>query len=65
MQLLKLPYIVGRNVEKKIAFPCISLDGNVTKQIEREANKYDYVIVDAAGRDSREMRSAMFNANVN
>ncbi|MCD9524813.1 AAA family ATPase [Photobacterium carnosum] len=45
--------------ETSNAFPCIRLDGNVTKQIKREADKYDYVIVDAAGRDSREMRSAM------
>ncbi|WP_181319067.1 ParA family protein [Photobacterium leiognathi] len=31
----------------------------MTNQIKSEAEKYDYVIVDAAGRDSREMRSAM------
>ncbi|MBD1577111.1 AAA family ATPase [Vibrio sp. S11_S32] len=41
------------------SFPCIRLEGNVTKQIQREAEKYDYVIVDVAGRDNREMRSAM------
>ncbi|GAD31292.1 MULTISPECIES: AAA family ATPase [Photobacterium] len=47
------------DAENTHAFPCIRLDGNVTNQIKREAEKYDYVIVDAAGRDSREMRSAM------
>ncbi|TKF78438.1 chromosome partitioning protein ParA [Vibrio kanaloae] len=46
------------------AFPCIRLDGNVTKQIKRESEKYSYVIVDAAGRDSREMRSAMLAADL-
>ncbi|CAH0543120.1 AAA family ATPase [Vibrio marisflavi] len=46
------------------SFPCIRLDGNITKQIQREAEKYDYVIVDAAGRDSREMRSAMLASDV-
>ena len=46
------------------SFPCIRLDGNVTKQVSREAEKYDYVIVDAAGRDSREMRSAMLASNL-
>ena len=46
------------------SFPCIRLDGNITKQINREAEKYQYVIIDAAGRDSREMRSAMLAADM-
>ncbi|HIF9106475.1 AAA family ATPase (plasmid) [Photobacterium damselae subsp. damselae] len=46
------------------SFPCIRLDGNVTSQIRRESEKYDYVIIDAAGRDSREMRSAMLSADL-
>ncbi|MCD9496900.1 AAA family ATPase [Photobacterium carnosum] len=46
------------------SFPCIRLDGNVTSQIKREAEKYDYVIIDAAGRDSREMRSAMLASDL-
>ncbi len=46
------------------SFPCIRLDGNVTSQVKREAEKYDYVIVDAAGRDSREMRSAMLASDI-
>ncbi|ELH7952715.1 AAA family ATPase [Vibrio fluvialis] len=45
-------------------FPCIRLDGNIQKQIQREAEKYDFVIVDSAGRDSREMRSAMLAADI-
>lgn len=51
-------------LDKMNAFPCIRLDGNVTKQIKRESEKYSYVIVDAAGRDSREMRSAMLAADL-
>ncbi|PSU42632.1 chromosome partitioning protein ParA [Photobacterium frigidiphilum] len=46
------------------SFPCIRLDGNITAQVKREAEKYDYVIIDAAGRDSREMRSAMLACNI-
>jgi chromosome partitioning protein len=46
------------------SFPCIRLEGNITKQIKREAEKYDYIIIDAAGRDSREMRSAMLAADI-
>ncbi|TFZ57842.1 chromosome partitioning protein ParA [Photobacterium damselae subsp. piscicida] len=46
------------------SFPCIRLDGNITSQIKRESEKYDYVIIDAAGRDSREMRSAMLSADL-
>ncbi|HIF9078194.1 TPA: AAA family ATPase [Photobacterium damselae] len=46
------------------SFPCIRLDGNITSQIKRESEKYEYVIIDAAGRDSREMRSAMLSADL-
>ena len=46
------------------SFPCIRLDGNITAQIKREAEKYDFVIIDAAGRDSREMRSAMLACDI-
>ena len=46
------------------SFPCIRLDGNITSQVKREAGKYDYVIIDAAGRDSREMRSAMLASDL-
>ena len=31
-----------------ISFPCIRLEGNITQQIKRESEKYEYVIV-AAG----------------
>lgn len=47
-----------------ISFPCIRLDGNITNQVRREVEKYDYVIIDAAGRDSREMRSAMLASDI-
>ncbi|MBP3155198.1 AAA family ATPase [Aliivibrio fischeri] len=47
-----------------ISFPCIRLEGNITQQIKRESEKYEYVIVDAAGRDSREMRSAMLASDI-
>ncbi|WP_234352469.1 AAA family ATPase [Vibrio harveyi] len=45
-------------------FPCIRLDGNITKQLQREIENYDFIIVDAGGRDSREMRSAMLAADL-
>ncbi|EGQ7990761.1 TPA: AAA family ATPase [Vibrio vulnificus] len=45
-------------------FPCIRLEGNINKQLQRELDNYDYIIVDAAGRDSREMRSAMLAAHL-
>ncbi len=46
------------------SFPCIRLEGNINKQIAREAQKYEWVLIDAAGRDSREMRSAMLACNL-
>jgi chromosome partitioning protein len=46
------------------SFPCIRLEGNINKQISREADNYQWVIIDAAGRDSREMRSAMLAADL-
>jgi chromosome partitioning protein len=45
-------------------FPCISLRDNIAAQVKREAEKYDYVFVDVAGRDSKEMRSAMTVADL-
>lgn len=45
-------------------FPCISLRDNIATQVKREAEKYDYVFVDVAGRDSKEMRSAMTVADL-
>jgi chromosome partitioning protein len=46
------------------SFPCIRLEGNINKQILREAENYQWVIIDAQGRDSREMRSAMLAADL-
>ncbi|GIU51849.1 hypothetical protein TUM4438_42880 [Shewanella sairae] len=46
------------------SFPCIRLEGNISKQIKRESENYKWVIVDAAGRDSREMRSAMLSCDL-
>lgn len=46
------------------SFPCIRLEGNINKQLARESENYDYVLIDAAGRDSREMRSAMLASNI-
>lgn len=45
-------------------FPCNRLEGNINKQLKREIENYDFIIVDAAGRDSREMRSAMLSADL-
>ncbi|WP_413694381.1 AAA family ATPase [Psychromonas sp. KJ10-2] len=41
------------------AFTCICLSMKINMEIERHRPNYDYIIVDAAGRDSREMRSGM------
>lgn len=46
------------------SFPCIRLEGNINKQILREAENYEWIIIDAQGRDSREMRSAMLAADL-
>ncbi len=54
-----------RRLESELSdFPCICLEGNITKQLKHEVKQYDYIIVDTAGRDSREMRSAMLAANL-
>lgn len=50
--------------EKYNAFNCIRLEGKVHPQILRESEKYDWIIVDVAGRDTREMRSAMLVADL-
>lgn len=46
------------------SFPCIRLEGNINKQVTREAENYQWVLIDAAGRDSREMRSAMLASDL-
>ena len=40
------------------------LEGNITADLKDLGRRYDYVIVDVAGKDSREMRSAMLAAHV-
>ncbi len=41
------------------AFPCSYLLDNINQGVNIQRDKYDYIIIDAAGRDSREMRSGM------
>ncbi|WP_407545974.1 AAA family ATPase [Vibrio parahaemolyticus] len=47
-------------------FPCIQLLNNISQQVRREAERYDYVIIDVSGRDkeNKELRSAMTVADV-
>ncbi|WP_186129015.1 division plane positioning ATPase MipZ [Burkholderia gladioli] len=46
------------------AVPCVQRTGNITSTLRDIAHRYQVVIVDAGGRDSREMRSAMAIANL-
>ena len=43
---------------------CVQRYGNVKSTIQELANKYDYIIIDVAGRDSQEMRSSMLIAEL-
>lgn len=43
---------------------CIKKDGYIDKTLEDFKGRYDYVLVDCAGRDSPEMRSAMVVTDV-
>lgn len=44
--------------------PCVQRTGEVSATLRDLAQRYEVVIVDAGGRDSREMRSAMVVANL-
>ena len=44
--------------------PCVQRTGEVTSTLRDLARRYQVVVVDAGGRDSREMRSAMAVANL-
>ncbi len=44
--------------------PCVQKLGNVQETLLDLNKHYDYVIVDAAGRDSRELRTALFASHV-
>lgn len=46
------------------AVPCVQRTGDVASTLRDLANRYQVVVVDAGGRDSREMRSAMAVANL-
>ncbi|WP_176044331.1 division plane positioning ATPase MipZ [Burkholderia vietnamiensis] len=46
------------------AVPCVQRTGDITSTLRDIAHRYQVVIVDAGGRDSREMRSAMAIANL-
>ena len=43
---------------------CAKLEGNIQAGLRDLAGRYDYVVVDVAGKDSKEMRSAMLAADV-
>ena len=43
---------------------CAKVEGNVMADLKDLGKRYDYVVVDVAGKDSREMRSAMTAADV-
>ena len=43
---------------------CVALQGNIANELVDLGRRYDYVIVDVAGKDSREMRSAMTAADI-
>jgi hypothetical protein len=43
--------------------PCVQRTGEVSSTLRDLVRRYQVVIVDAGGRDSREMRSAMSAAN--
>lgn len=43
---------------------CVKLEGAIANQLGDLGGRYDFVMVDVAGKDSREMRSAMTAADV-
>ncbi|WP_158898419.1 division plane positioning ATPase MipZ [Burkholderia sp. L27(2015)] len=57
---------VERRDEAKIEppLPCVQRTGEVSATLRDLARRYQVVVVDAGGRDSREMRSAMAVANL-
>lgn len=48
----------------KPTVPCVGREGNVRDTIKEMNKVYDYVLVDAAGRDSRELRTALTATHV-
>jgi chromosome partitioning protein len=45
-------------------FACIQKHGNIKNTLIEMSKKYDHVIVDVAGRDTKEMRSAMLCSDI-
>ena len=46
------------------AIPHVQASGNINQTLKDLASRYDYVVVDTAGRDSRELRTGMVVADV-
>ncbi len=53
-----------RLVTDKPKFDCIRLYDNISQTIKGLGNRYDFVIVDCQGRDSKELRSGLVVANL-
>ncbi len=46
-----------------VSINCVQMSGNVNQELANQASRYDVVVVDVGGRDSKALRSAMSVAN--
>jgi chromosome partitioning protein len=44
--------------------PCIELTGNITKQLQDLESRYEFIVIDCGGADSKAMRSALAFAHI-
>ena len=57
-------FIADRANTDKPVIHCVQKYDNIHETLKDLATRYEYVVVDAAGRDSRELRTGMLAANV-
>lgn len=57
-------WVEDRDEEDLPEVSVVQLTGDIRERVKRLSNKYDYVIIDAAGRDSKELRTGMLIADL-
>ena len=64
VQCTSATWAADREETKHPIVPCVQKVGNITATARELNNKYELVIIDAAGRDSQELRTGLLAADV-
>lgn len=57
-------WATDREESSAVSVPCVQRTGNISSTAKELANKFKYVVIDAGGRDSQELRTGLIVADV-